>query len=209
MSDQGVKKYSDEELQEFKDLIENKLQKAKEQLASLQEQIFEITENSSDEHGGDWMDDSSINNDVEMLNHMAIRQRKHIQDLENALIRIRNKTFGICVVTGELIDKKRLLAVPTTTKSLTAKTEEQIKNKEKDQAAPEKMDYVKTPPPAPAGPKIITKVIRKPSASNSTAKPKFEDDDDLEDLNFRDEFEDEIEDNVDIDLDEIPDEDYL
>lgn len=123
-------RYSDEELEEFRVLIEKKIAQTTEQLESLQSQILEISENTGDEHGGDWVDDSSINNDMEMLNNMAIRQRKYLQDLTNAEMRIKNKVYGICVITGELIDKRRLLAVPTTTKSLTAKTD--IRRKEEE-----------------------------------------------------------------------------
>lgn len=120
---ENLTRHSDEDLEEFRALIEKKLQQTQEQLESLQSQIIEISENSSDEHGGDWVDDSSTNNDMEMLNNMAIRQRKYLQDLNNAMMRIKNKVYGVCVITGELIDKRRLLAVPTTTKSLTAKTD--------------------------------------------------------------------------------------
>ena len=105
-------KYSDSELQEFKAVIEAKLEKANEQLRSLREQIMDISENSGDSYGGDWIDDSSFNTDREMLHTMANRQKKHIQDLQNALIRIRNKTYGGCVLTRTLIDRKRLIAVP-------------------------------------------------------------------------------------------------
>jgi len=99
-----------------------------------------------------------------MLNNMAIRQRMYIKDLENAQVRIRNKSYGICSITGDLIDKKRLLAVPTTTKSLSAKTEEAKTKEEKPSIKP-----VIKPSPAPENsPKVITKVIRK---SGSTAKP--------------------------------------
>lgn len=173
----SVVRYSDNELAEFKDVIDKRLQKANEQLQSLQEQIIEVTENSSDEHGGDWVDDSSINNEVEMLNNMAIRQRMYIHDLENALIRIRNKTYGICSVTGELIDRKRLMAVPTTTKSLAAKTgnspevEKQKRKEERRQ---------KSAPPIKGQPKVITKIIRKPTPN--APKPSIVDDDDDEDL---------------------------
>jgi RNA polymerase-binding transcription factor DksA len=201
----SVVRYSDEELADFKALIEKKLENAREQLRSLQEQILEITENTSDEHGGDWMDDSSINNDVEMLNNMAIRQRRYIKDLENALIRIRNKTYGICTVTGELIDKKRLLAVPTTTKSLLAKTQEQ------SQAAPER----KPPPPErPATPtpsstkKVITRVIRKSPAKPAPPKPGTFDDDD-EEFSL-DDFYDEDAENLEktmVSLDELGEDD--
>ncbi|MEM1214562.1 MAG: TraR/DksA family transcriptional regulator [Bacteroidota bacterium] len=116
-------RYSDEDLAEFETLIAKKISMTEEQLSSLKAQIIEISENTGDEHGGDWVDDSSVNNDIEMLNNMAIRQQKYLQDLNNAMLRIKNKVYGMCVVTGELIDKRRLLAVPTTTKSLSAKTD--------------------------------------------------------------------------------------
>ncbi len=175
-----VVRYSDAELEEFRVLIETKLDRATKHLNELQEQILEITENTSDEHGGDWVDDSSINNDVEMLNNMAIRQRMHIQDLDNALVRIKNKTYGICSITGQLIDKRRLLAVPTTTKSLAAKVAEQVpvvEKKEKpmlEKPVIEKKPVEKLPPQK----RIITTVIRKTSG----AKKKQVEIEDLEDL---------------------------
>lgn len=131
MAKDDITRYSDKDLAEFQEIIEKKMTMTEEQLESLQSQIIEISENSGDEHGGDWVDDSSMNNDMEMLNNMAIRQRKYLQDLNNALLRIKNKVYGICVVTGELIDKRRLLAVPTTTKSLTAKTDLRRKEAER------------------------------------------------------------------------------
>ena len=86
-----IVRYSDAELEAFKALIESKLEIAQTQYNSLQEQIMEIAENSGDDHGVDWVDDSNTGNDVEMLNNMAIRQRLYIQDLQNALLRISNK----------------------------------------------------------------------------------------------------------------------
>lgn len=120
---ENLTRYSDEDLEEFRMLVAKRLEQTEEQLESLESQIMEISENSSDDHGGDWVDDSSTNNDIEMLNNMAIRQRKYLVDLNNAMMRIKNKVYGVCQITGELIDKRRLLAVPTTTKSLTAKTD--------------------------------------------------------------------------------------
>ena len=144
MSEQNsTVRYSDEELAEFQIIIEDKLAKSKEQLESLQNQILEISENTADEHGGDWVDDSSINNEVEMLNTMAIRQRKYINDLQNALIRIRNKVYGICVITGNLIDKKRLLAVPTTTKALQAKNMEKKQTRDRKPFRLNRPSYIK------------------------------------------------------------------
>lgn len=198
----SVVRYSDAELAEFKALIEKKLHRAQEQFNHLQEQIFEITENSSDEHGGDWVDDSSINNDVEMLNNMAIRQRMYIRELENALIRIRNRTYGICTVTGELIDKRRLLAVPTTTKSLAAKTVQQSSTVNKTAERPNRP----APKKGSSGPKVITKIIRKPTADKPKPVIRDEDDDDLydDDLFFGD--EDPISRSVGkLDIDDLPD----
>ena len=197
-----VVRYSDGELAEFKALIEKKLANAQEQLDSLQEQILEITENTSDEHGGDWMDDSSINNDVEMLNNMAIRQRRYIKDLENALVRIRNKTYGICIITGELIDKKRLLAVPTTTKSLVAKTQEQNPTPERKSSSADR------PTPKPTGEKkVITKIIRKSPSKPVAPRPEdFDDDDDDFNLGeFYDDTDDELDKSI-ANLDEFADE---
>ncbi|WP_421796736.1 TraR/DksA family transcriptional regulator [Haliscomenobacter sp.] len=174
-----VVRYSDAELDEFKVLIETKLERASTHLSGLQEQILEITENTSDEHGGDWVDDSSINNDVEMLNNMAIRQRMYIQDLENALVRIKNKTYGICSLTGQLIDKRRLLAVPTTTKSLAAKVAEQVPAPEKKERVEIERPVVEKKPveKKPVEKRITTTIIRK----SSPGKKKSVDIEDLED----------------------------
>lgn len=175
-----VVRYSDAELDEFKVLIETKLERASTHLSGLQEQILEITENTSDEHGGDWVDDSSINNDVEMLNNMAIRQRMYIQDLENALVRIKNKTYGICSLTGQLIDKRRLLAVPTTTKSLAAKVAEQVPTPERKERVEIEKPVVEKKPveKKPVEKRITTTIIRK---SSSAGKKKSVEIEDLED----------------------------
>ncbi len=197
-----VVRYSDAELAEFKILIEGKLEKAKAQLDSLQEQILEIAENTSDEHGGDWMDDSSTNNDVEMLNNMAIRQRRFIQDLENALIRIRNKVYGVCSVTGELIDKKRLLAVPTTTKSLAAKTQVPVSRRPATSRTDDDDDDQPKKKPAPKEKKVISRVIKK-SGGKSDAKAKPIDIDEEDDDNY--DIDDlDLEDSM-IDLDDLED----
>jgi len=181
MDTQPILRYSDAELEEFRVIIETKLERASSHLIELQEQIVEITENTSDEHGGDWVDDSSINNDVEMLNNMAIRQRVHIQDLQNALVRIKNKSYGICVITGELIDKRRLLAVPTTTKSMAAKVSEQNQPLEKKvQPAPESQSDRRETEKAPLQKRITETIIRKASPDKKKAIGNADDfDDDL------------------------------
>ena len=117
----SIRRYSDTELEEFRVIIDKKLTKASNELRYYEQQILDVTANSGDDHGGDWMDDSNTNNEMEFLNDMAIRQRKLIQDLENALVRLNNKSYGICVVTGELIDKRRLKAQPMATKSVAVK----------------------------------------------------------------------------------------
>ena len=172
-----VVRYSDAELDEFKVLIETKLERASTHLKGLQEQILEITENTSDEHGGDWVDDSSINNDVEMLNNMAIRQRMYIQDLENALVRIKNKTYGICSITGQLIDKRRLLAVPTTTKSLAAKVAEQVPTPERKERVEIEKPVVEKKPveKKPVEKRITTKIISKSSPAGKKKSVEIED----------------------------------
>ncbi|MBV6426419.1 MAG: RNA polymerase-binding transcription factor DksA [Haliscomenobacter sp.] len=193
MEHNEVVRYSDADLEEFRILIETKLERAEKHLAELQEQILEITENTSDEHGGDWVDDSSINNDVEMLNNMAIRQRMHIQDLDNALVRIKNKSYGICSITGQLIDKRRLLAVPTTTKSLAAKVAEQaappIDKKEKPEL-PVQEEKKPAPQEKPGTTKrIITTVIRKSSSAKKKPQVDLEDfEEEEDDINLRKEM---------------------
>ncbi|MBN8698248.1 MAG: TraR/DksA C4-type zinc finger protein [Chitinophagales bacterium] len=118
-----IVRYSDTELAEFKDLIMRKLESAKKELAYLQGLITR-----KDETGGDMddsrymtMEDGSISMEREQLSQMASRQITFIDHLEKALMRIENKTYGICRVTGKLIDKARLRAVPHATLSIEAK----------------------------------------------------------------------------------------
>lgn len=120
MSHTGVR-YSDSDLQEFKTLIEEKLVKSRQEVLYVQEQMREMNENSSNQQSGDWTDESTSHTEMEMLNSMLARHTQFIRNLETALIRIQNKTYGICSVTGQLIDKKRLLLVPHATKSVEGK----------------------------------------------------------------------------------------
>lgn len=112
-------RYSDEELEEFKLLIEAKLKKAKEQLQFYLKQLEEMADNPDTKIKG--LDDGIGTAENERLTSMAARQKKHIQHLENALIRIQNKVYGVCRVTGKLISKERLRAVPHATLSIEAK----------------------------------------------------------------------------------------
>ena len=74
-------RYSDEELAEFKTLIDNKLATTKKELEDIEHQMMEMRENMADEQGGDWFDDSSIHTEIEFLTKMAERQRVFIQNL--------------------------------------------------------------------------------------------------------------------------------
>ncbi|MCB0676262.1 MAG: TraR/DksA family transcriptional regulator [Saprospiraceae bacterium] len=202
----SVTRYSEEELAEFKKLIEVKMAKAQEQLDSAMTQIQEISENSDDEFGFDWMDGSSIGNEVELLNDMAIRQRKYIRELENALVRIQNKTYGICVVTGELIDKKRLMAVPTTTKSLLGKQMENQPQPVKKAEPVDEEDSDEPKPvkkaPAPQKRQIISKVIRKSSATPQNPKKQASEEFEMDESDDLDTYSD-----PEIDLDSLADDD--
>lgn len=189
MANGAIVRYSDAELEEFRQLIIERHRKAKEELDDLRSQILEISESMEGDFGTDYVDDSSVVNDLEMLNNMAIRKRKYIQDLENAMIRIKNKTYGICAVTGELIDKKRLVAVPTTTKSVMGKNLESgiipdVKAEKPGDDDEDEDEKPKKPKPK-AAPKIITRVIRKNNPS--AAQPAFPIDDDDEEDDFGDE----------------------
>jgi DnaK suppressor protein len=123
MSDVNIRtRYSDEELQEFDQLIDEKLEKAKEQLQFYLNQLQDLSENPDSKIKG--LDDGLSTTEAERLTTMAARQKKHIQHLENAKIRIKNKVYGICRVTGKLISKERLRAVPHATLSIEAKQDQ-------------------------------------------------------------------------------------
>lgn len=120
MVDNKIKtRYSDEELDEFRFLIEQKLAQAKDELHFYLSQLSEMTESSDAKIKG--LDDGIGTSENERLTSLAARQKKHIQHLENALIRIQNKVYGICRATGKLISKERLRAVPHATLSIEAK----------------------------------------------------------------------------------------
>ncbi len=120
-------RYSESELKEFEELILEKLEKAKSEL-----KILKGTLNKSDDEGTDTtsgntkvLEDGADTAEKENLSQLAGRQQKFINNLENALIRIKNGTYGICSVTGKLISKERLKAVPHTTQSIEAKLSQQ------------------------------------------------------------------------------------
>ena len=122
-SEQKVFRYSDEELNEFKTLIMERLEVAREELMFLQGQMLG-KHPSGEEDSSDLrlsLEDGSGAMDREQLSQLTSRQVMYISNLEKALIRIHNKTYGVCRETGKLIDKARLRAVPHATLSIEAK----------------------------------------------------------------------------------------
>lgn len=120
MNEKAIKtRYSDEELQEFEELIDNKLKESKEQLDFYMNQLSDRANSSDAKVKG--LDDGNGTAETERLTTMAARLRKHISHLENAKIRIQNKVYGVCRESGKLISKERLRAVPHATLSISAK----------------------------------------------------------------------------------------
>lgn len=112
-------RYSDADLAEFRILIEEKLSNAKQQLDFYLNQLAERTNSEDGKIRG--LDDGTTSMANEDTHNLANRQRKLVQHLENALLRINNKVYGICRVSGKLISRERLRIVPHTTLSIHAK----------------------------------------------------------------------------------------
>ena len=120
MSEKALKtRYNDIELKEFEDLIEGKLSESKKQLNFYIRQLSDMADNPDSKVKG--LDDGIGTAENERMTTLAARLKKHIQHLENAKIRIENKVYGICRVSGKLISKERLRAVPHATLSIEAK----------------------------------------------------------------------------------------
>ena len=119
----GKVRYSDEELQEFKELILHKLAKAKEDYDMLKSSLTHSGSNDTEDTSPSFkvLEEGSFTQSKEEISQLAARQYKFIQNLESALIRIENKTYGICRETGKLIPKERLKLVPHATLSVEAK----------------------------------------------------------------------------------------
>ena len=116
-------KYSEEDLQEFKEIIDKKIARAEEDLSLLKAAYKNDADNGTNDTSPSF---KSFDEGSEVMNkeanvQLAIRQEKFIRDLKNALMRIENKTYGICRVTGKLIQKERLKLVPHATLSIEAK----------------------------------------------------------------------------------------
>lgn len=112
-------RYTDQELEEFKAIVLKKLDRAREEYDYFTRQLSEMADNEDSKIKG--LDDGIGTAENERISTMASRQLKLINHLENALIRIENKAYGICRVTGKLISKQRLKAVPHATLSIDAK----------------------------------------------------------------------------------------
>ncbi len=117
-------RYNDGELKEFETLIIKKMNKAKDEFKILKDTLNRTNDEGTDSTSGGntkVLEDGAETAEKENLSQLAARQLKYITNLENALVRIKNGTYGICSVTGKLIPKERLIAVPHTTQTIEAK----------------------------------------------------------------------------------------
>lgn len=123
----SVDVYSDKDLAEFKEIIFKKIERAEEDLALLKSSFKNDSNNGTDDTSPTFkaFEEGSETMSKEANVQLAIRQEKFIRDLKNALLRIENKTYGICRVTGKLIQKERLRLVPHATLSIEAKNMQQ------------------------------------------------------------------------------------
>jgi DnaK suppressor protein len=123
MTEHEKTRYSEDELNEFRQIINQKLDDARRELANLQGMLNNAGTHGTDDTSNTFkvLEDGSETLAKEEAGQLAARQNKFIEQLENALVRIENKTYGVCKVTGKLIAKERLRAVPHTTQSMEAK----------------------------------------------------------------------------------------
>lgn len=126
MTVENKARYSDEELEDFKTLILAKIDKAEKDLALLREQFANDKGNGTDDTSPIFksFEEGSETMSKEANAQLAARQEKFLRDLRAALVRIENKTYGICRVTGKLISKERLRLVPHATLSIEAKNKQ-------------------------------------------------------------------------------------
>ena len=116
-------RYTDKELERFKNIIIKKIDKAKQDLDLLRSAYMNDSDNGTDDTSPTFkaFEEGSETMSKEANTQLALRQEKFIRDLKNALIRIENKTYGVCRITGKLIKKNRLMVVPHATLSIEAK----------------------------------------------------------------------------------------
>lgn len=123
MSQEEKTRYSESELREFEQLINNKIDQAQNELVELKKSLNKSGDSGTDATSATTktLEDGADTLEKESTNQLAARQQKFINNLKNALIRIKNGTYGICVDSGKLISKERLMAVPHTMHSIEAK----------------------------------------------------------------------------------------
>jgi DnaK suppressor protein len=116
-------RYSEEELKEFQEIISRKLEQSRKELNYIKEALSKRNDSGTDNTSGTskLLEDGADTTEKENLSQLAARLQKFTQQLEFALIRIKNGTYGVCVDTGKLIPKERLRAVPHTQHSIEAK----------------------------------------------------------------------------------------
>lgn len=122
MTDENIR-YSEADLAEFKELIKAKIEKAQKDLDLIKSAYMNDLNNGTDDTSPTFkaFEEGSETMSKEANSQLAIRQEKFIRDLRNALVRVENKTYGVCKVTGKLISKERLMVVPHATMSIEAK----------------------------------------------------------------------------------------
>jgi RNA polymerase-binding protein DksA len=122
MSEETIR-YSREDLAEFEDIIQDKLTAARKEVSFIKETLSRRNDSGTDNTASSSkvLEDGADTAEKESMNQLASRQMKFIQQLENALVRIKNGTYGVCIGTGKLIPKERLRAVPHTQHSIEAK----------------------------------------------------------------------------------------
>jgi|TARA_B100001059_G_C17463320_1_gene393252 RNA polymerase-binding transcription factor DksA len=123
MSKNSKNKYTDKELESFRKIINEKIEKAQNDLDLIKSAYMNDSTNGTEDTSPTFksVEEGSETMSKEANTQLALRQEKFIRDLKNALVRIENKTYGVCRVTGKLIDKKRLNIVPHATLSIEAK----------------------------------------------------------------------------------------
>ncbi|WP_299105920.1 TraR/DksA C4-type zinc finger protein [uncultured Winogradskyella sp.] len=123
MATDTTSRYSDKDLEEFKIIVQEKIKKAEHDLQLIKSAYMNDFDNGTDDTSPTFkaFEEGSATMSKEANSALAIRQEKFIRDLKNALIRIENKTYGVCRVTGKLIKKERLKLVPHATLSIEAK----------------------------------------------------------------------------------------
>jgi DnaK suppressor protein len=123
MATEEKNRYSAEELKEFEAIIQSKLAETNAELKYLREALSKKNDPGTDDTSGNSkvMEDGADTQEKESMNQLAVRQQKFAKNLENALMRIKNGTYGVCIDTGKLISKERLRLVPHTQHSIEAK----------------------------------------------------------------------------------------